>query len=229
MSIRRSGRGVLPPSRLARFLLPIIFAIVTTAIGGLAVHFYSVQQDMSERALHSQLLTILDGKTRQITEWRRLRLGLARVHADSAIANRSTEALIHGSKEPGLARDLQNRLRSICTNLNYAGAVIVDREGRVVLWEGRKFGDLQHVRAVMQQVMASGNIVERDFDVSELSHAPHLAINIPLRRLNAHRTTVRASLQLYTIEYSWRVGVIPRFAPGKCHFSNPCAMRGRRH
>ena len=57
----------------------------------------------------------------------------------------------------------------------------MDPAGRPVIWEGRKFGDSGHLKALMQRVTAAGDIVERDFDAAESPGAAHLGLNLPLR------------------------------------------------
>jgi PAS domain S-box-containing protein len=77
-------------------------------------------------------------------------------------------------------------LRSICADMHYAGAVLADLEGRPVLWEGRRFGDSSHLKSLMRSVIQAGDVVERDFDVAESPHAPHLGLNLPLRAGPGH-------------------------------------------
>ena len=72
-------------------------------------------------------------------------------------------------------------LRALCADLHYAGAVLVDPEGREVLWEGRRFGDLSHLKSLMRNVIQAGDVVQHDFDPAELPQAPHLGLNLPLR------------------------------------------------
>ncbi|MEO8597033.1 MAG: response regulator [Candidatus Solibacter sp.] len=181
MPNRRDGGGVLPSSRLAPFLLPLLFTIVAASIGGVTWRFYVEQKEVSDRALHAQLITTLEGKIRQIVEWRRERRGQARIISTGTFAVNTLRRAIGGRASPAEVAVLQERLRSICANLRYAGAVLVDADGKVILWEGRKFGDQEHLRRVMRQVIEAADTVERDFDVGERTHLPHTAINIPLR------------------------------------------------
>ena len=78
MSDRRVDVRVLPYSRLARYLLPALFAILAAAIGGVTWRFYASQKELTQRGAQSQLLTVADAKVREISEWRKGRLGEAR-------------------------------------------------------------------------------------------------------------------------------------------------------
>jgi len=83
MPERRVDRRALPYSRAARFLLPLLFALLTAAIGGVTWRFYASQKELTERGVQSQLLSVADTKVREIVNWRKGRLGEAR-----AITNR---------------------------------------------------------------------------------------------------------------------------------------------
>jgi len=180
MPDRCVDRRVLP-SRLARYLLPALFAILTTAIGGVTWRFYAGQKELTRRAAQSQLLTVADAKVREISEWRKGRLGEAHAFMADTFAAAAFERVIEGKAAASERAAAVDYLRSICTNMHYAGAVLADLEGRPVLWEGRRFGDSSHLKSLMRSVIQAGDVVDRDFDVAELAHAPHLGLNLPLR------------------------------------------------
>ena len=181
MPIRQAHGKALPPSKLAPQLLFGLFAVLTAAIGGVAWRFYVTQKEALERGVQTELLTIADTKVRQIAESRKVRLGEARaIMADTftlAALQRAVEGRTTGAEREAAA----GYLRSICANLRYAGAVLVDPAGQPVIWEGRKFGDSGHLKALMHRVAESGDIVERDFDAAESPGAAHLGLNLPLR------------------------------------------------
>jgi PAS domain S-box-containing protein len=181
MTSRRVEGKAPPSSKLAPYLLLGLFAVLTAAIGGVTWRFYVAQKEAFERGVQAQLLTIADTKVRQIAELRKARLG----EAHSIMANTFTLAAFQRVID-GRASQTENAavvayLRSICANLRYAGAVLVDPDGRQVLREGRRFGDSSHLKSLMQRVMQAGDIVERDFDAAESPGASHLGLNLPLR------------------------------------------------
>ena len=180
MPDRRTDGPVLP-SRLARYLLPGLFAILAAAIGGVTWRFYASQRELTERGVQSQLLTVADAKVREISQWRQGRLGEARAIMADTFMLAAFQRVIEDKATPSERVAAVDVLRSICANMHYAGAVLVDPEGRVVLWEGRRFGDTSHLKYLMRSVIQAGDVVERDFDAGELPHAPHLGLNLPLR------------------------------------------------
>src|ERR1017187_10327227 len=180
MSDRRVDGPVLA-SRLARYLLPALFVILTGAIGGVTSRFYASQKELTQRAAQAQLLTVADAKVREISEWRKERLGEARAIMADSFAVAAFERVIAGKAAPSERAAAVDYLRSICADMHFAGAVLADLEGRPVLWEGRRFGDSDHIKSLMRSVIPAVDVVERDFDVAELPHAPHLGFNLPLR------------------------------------------------
>src|ERR1035438_8416994 len=77
MPDRRADGQVLPHSRLARYLLPALFGILAAVIGAVTWRFYASQKELTRRAAQSQLLTVADAKVREISQWRKGRLGEA--------------------------------------------------------------------------------------------------------------------------------------------------------
>src|ERR1035438_3749385 len=181
MPSSRADRKALPPSTRPPYLLPVLFAIVAAAIGGVTWRFYVNQKETIERAAQSELLTVADIKVREISEWRQVRLGEARSIMADAFTLAALRRVIEAKAAPPERAAAADLLRSICANLRFAGAVLVDPEGRPVLWEGRRFGDAAHLKAVMRQVIQAGDIVEHDFDVAESSQPSHLGLNLPMR------------------------------------------------
>src|ERR1017187_4933207 len=186
MPDRRRVDGRVLPSRLARYLLPALFVILTAAIGGVTWRFYASQKELTERGAQSQLLTVADAKVKEISEWRKRRLGEARAIMADTFTVAAFERVIAGKAALFERAAAVDYLRSICADMHYAGAVLADLEGRPVLWEGRRFGDSSHLKSLMRSVIQAGDVVERDFDVAESPHAPHLGLNLPLRAGPGH-------------------------------------------
>src|ERR1035441_2121251 len=111
MPDRHVDGRVLPYSRLARYLLPALFAILTAAIGGVTWRVYAGQKELTQRAGQSRLLTVADAKVREISEWRKGRLGEARaIMADSftvAAFERAIEGKAAASERPAAGGDLR--------------------------------------------------------------------------------------------------------------------------
>ena len=144
MSDRRADARVLS-SRLARYLLPALFVMLTGAIGGVTWRFYASQKELTERGAQAQLLTVADAKVREISEWRKERLGEARAIMADTFTVAAFARVIEGRATASEHAAAADYLRSICANMHYAGAVLADLEGRPVLWEGRRFGGSGHL------------------------------------------------------------------------------------
>src|ERR1017187_3145112 len=172
---------VFSDSKLAPCLLLGLFAVLTAAIGGVTWRFAVVQREAVERGVQSQLLTVADTKVRQIAEWRRVRLGEARSIMADSITLAAFERVIEGRATPAEHAAVEEYLRSILGNLRYAGAALVNPEGRPVLLEGRTFGDSARLKGLMQRVMQARDVVERDFDIADSPETAHLGLNLPLR------------------------------------------------
>src|ERR1039457_3659952 len=153
MKDRRRVDGRVLPSRLARYLLPALFVILTAAIGGVTWRFYASQKELTQRGAQSQLLTVADAKVREISEWRKGRLGEARAIMSDTFMLAAFERVIEDKAAPSERAAAVDVLRSFCANMHYAGAVLVDPEGRMVLWEGRRFGDTGHLKSLMRSVI----------------------------------------------------------------------------
>jgi len=181
MPDRRVDGQALPYSKLARYLLPALFAILTAAIGVVAWRFYVSQKDLIRRGVQAGLLTVADAKVREISEWRKRRLDEARAIMADTFMLAALKRTIAGKAAPSEREAAVDVLRSICANLHYAAAVLVDPEGREVLWEGRRFGHSAHLKTLMRSVVQAGDIVEQDFDAGGLPPPAHLGLNLPLR------------------------------------------------
>src|SRR5664280_3342756 len=86
----------LPSSRLAPYLLPVLFAILAAAIGGVTWRFYVNQKETIERAAQTELLTVADTQVKEISEWRRVRLGEARSIMADAFTLAALRRVIEG-------------------------------------------------------------------------------------------------------------------------------------
>jgi len=181
MPDRHVDGRVLSHSKLARHLLPVLFAILAAVIGGVTWRFYASQKELTERGVQSQLLSVADTKVREISAWRKGRLGEARAIMADTFTMAAFERVMAGKAAPSERAAAVDYLRSICSDMHYAGAVLADLEGRPVLWEGRRFGDSGPLLSVMRSVTQAADVAERDFDVGELPQAPHLGFNLPLR------------------------------------------------
>src|SRR4051794_1377901 len=113
MPKRRDDGAVLPTSRLAPFLLPLLFTILVVAIGGVTWRFYVTQKEVFDRVLGEQLPTTADAKVRQLAEWRRARLGQAHLIASGAFVVPAMLRAITGEATESERDAVQEKLRAI--------------------------------------------------------------------------------------------------------------------
>jgi PAS domain S-box-containing protein len=176
-----AGQGkALHPSERAPYLLVGLIVLLTAAIGGIAWKFHLQQKTAFESEVKSRLLTIANNKVRQINEWRQVRMGEARAVMDDPLAIAAFQRVIEHRATAAERRQVESLLESMCRNLHYAGARLMEPEGRTVVSAGRRFGDDAHLRELTEMVMRQGDIVERDFH-NDSYGATHLGLNLPLR------------------------------------------------
>ena len=124
MPDRHVDGRVLSHSKLARHLLPVLFAILAAVIGGVTWRFYASQKELTERGVQSQLLSVADTKVREISAWRKGRLGEARAIMADTFTMAAFERVIAGKAAPSERAAAVDYLRSICLDMHYAGAVL---------------------------------------------------------------------------------------------------------
>src|SRR5947207_9791785 len=88
-----------PPSARAPYPLLLLFAVLVTAIAGLAYRYHVAQKDAIEHEVHKQLLAIADMKIMHITGWRAEKLGEARMVLNSRLTLLGVQRLIEGRSD----------------------------------------------------------------------------------------------------------------------------------
>jgi hypothetical protein len=175
-----TGKALDAPSR-APYLLLGLLALLSIAIGGTAWMFHLQQKTAFESEVKSRLLAIADGKVRQINEWRQVRLREAHLLMEDPFVLDAFQRVIAGRSSPEDRGRAVGLLSALCRNQLYAGAELVDLQGRVALSAGRRFGDDAHFLGLMRTVLATGDIVQRDLHLTDGEGGPHLGLNVPLR------------------------------------------------
>ncbi|MCU1237338.1 MAG: multi-sensor hybrid histidine kinase [Candidatus Solibacter sp.] len=177
-----SGPGkALRASARAPYLLFGLLAMLTAAIGLTGWTFHVRQKAAFESEVNSRLLAIADSKVRKISEWRRERMGEARTLMEDPLAQSAFARVIDGRASAEERARAAGFLASICRNMNYAGAVLVDPAGHVPMYQGRLLGDSKHFRGLIETLMRTGDIVERDLHMEEAAPEAYFGVNVPLR------------------------------------------------
>jgi PAS domain S-box-containing protein len=169
-----------PSVRRTPYQVIALFLALACSIGAVTWRYHVGQREAVERQVKNQLMTIADSKVKQVSEWLDQRMGEAR----SLLANRMTlsviERLSDGRGTAAEAADVNEWLAANCRELQFANAIVTNREGSRIASAGRTFGDETHIRSVALEVIAEGRIRLRDLH-NEPGVGTHLGLNIPLR------------------------------------------------
>jgi PAS domain S-box-containing protein len=177
MRVSNSSAKELRTSEHTPYLLFGLLTLLAFAIGGTAWKFHLDQKTAFENEIKNRLTSIANNKARRARDWRDAWENEARALMEDPVA---IAALRSAVRSGGADSRVEAMLDSMCRNLHYAGAVLLDPEGRVRLRSGQRFGDDGHLAELTKQVVGAGQIVETDFQRSATGKI-HLGINLPLR------------------------------------------------
>ncbi|MBZ5622962.1 MAG: PAS domain S-box protein [Acidobacteriia bacterium] len=169
------------PSPRTPYQLLALLVVLAGAIAGVAYRYHLGQKEAIEHEVRNQLLAIADMKVKQISEWRSRRLGEARTIMADRITQAVMQRLVSGRGGESDRSALLACLQALCRELRYAGATLVDRQGRVILQFGRQNGSAEHLRQITGEVIRKNEIVVRDFHLDEATGVIHSGLNLPLR------------------------------------------------
>lgn len=166
-------------NRTYRTLLAIFFAMVAViCLEG--YHFYSEQRDAAQRDVTNELQAIADLKAEQIVAWRRERLADATALTADRAFLASIDSAIAGRSSPAKKQETLLELTNFCQIYQYANAVVLDSNGKVILQYGKLYGGADHFRKILAEFGTHEGAVLRDLQ-AEGGGGFHLGLNIPLR------------------------------------------------
>jgi two-component system, cell cycle sensor histidine kinase and response regulator CckA len=193
------------------YLLTALFLLAAAAISAVAYRFHQTEKIVIENEVHNQLLGIADLKVRQLTDWRGERFGDASVLMSNKMMMPVLERILAGTAGAGERNQAIDWMTTICERLHYANAVLVNRQGKVVLRVGRPMGTARHFEEISQEVLQAGKPVFRDFHSDGKDDPIHLGINLPLARsvqspaFGALLLGIDPDKHLYKLIESWPV------------------------
>jgi two-component system cell cycle sensor histidine kinase/response regulator CckA len=155
-------------------------AVLVIAIAGLTYRYHLDQKESIKAEVRNSLLAISDAKVRQITDWRRERMGDARLIMADAMELAAMRRFIAGSGASDRA-EIEAWLGAFNDAMSYAGACITDARGRVVLTMGRRFGGDEALRKAALEAIGRGEPILTSFHRDDPSGPIHLGLNVPLR------------------------------------------------
>ncbi len=162
-----------------RSLLAIFAVLVVTICAG-GYRFYATQRDAVQREFTNELQAIADLKAEQIVEWRRERLGDARVITADPALLRDIQSITVGRASSGKRQEMLGWLENFRKAYQYSNAVLLDANGKEILRRGQLFGNGAHFAKLLSEIAATKKTILRDLHTEE-DGAYHLGLNVPLR------------------------------------------------
>jgi PAS domain S-box-containing protein len=163
------------------YQLLALFVVLAAAIGAMAYRFHIEQKDTIERDVRNQLLTIADIKVKELSTWRSSQLGEARAILADRMALTVVRRVVAGEASASDRAAVDAWMDALCRHLRYAGALLLDRQGKPVLTAGQRFGNDEHLRRIAAEMLQAGDVAVRDFHRDAPSGPVHLGLNLALR------------------------------------------------
>ena len=163
------------------YQLLALFVVLAAAIGAMAYRFHIEQKDTIERDVRNQLLTIADIKVKELSTWRSSQIGEARAILADRMALTVVRRVVAGEASASDRAAVDAWMDALCKHLRYAGALLLDRQGKPVLTAGQRFGNDEHLRRIAAEMLQAGDVVVRDFHRDAPSGPVHLGLNLALR------------------------------------------------
>jgi PAS domain S-box-containing protein len=158
-----------------------LFMVLATAIGVMTYWSHIEQKNTVERDVRNQLLTIADIKVRDLSEWRSMQLGQARAILGDPMTLTVLRRVVAGDASASERAAAHAWMDALAKHLYYANVLLLDRQGKLVLSVGQKFGGDEHFRQIAEETLQGGDVVLRDFHRDTPSGPVHLGLNLALR------------------------------------------------
>jgi two-component system, sensor histidine kinase and response regulator len=171
--------------------LIVLLIIVASGIILAGVYYFRIQRDNILLNSKQELATIADLKMRQITQWRKERMGDGIFLSHNVSFIRQYSQYLNGNKDKTLRNDLLRSLKSLSENFDYRNALIVDKDYNTVLFypdQDTIIGD--YLRARLDEVIRNGDVVLTDLHQTSKVSFVHLDLLIPLKKPDAPDTIV---------------------------------------
>lgn len=167
----------------SRFPLYILFtfALLVIGISAAAYVFYSHHSRFMEASARNDLVAIADIKVREITDWRKERLGDAKVIYSSTSIIRRIQQFIQNPRSPGVRKELLSWMKSLPDSYQYRSVLLLDPRMRVRLSVGdeeRLVGST--AVSLAESALKQRRIVFSDLRRGEVRNVVRLDIFVPL-------------------------------------------------
>lgn len=160
--------------------LLLTFFVLSLNIWAAGYHYYHKEKESIQKDKQEDLLAIADLKVKQITEWRRERLGDGEILSQDPFFAFHVREWFQG-KDPGLKQKILSRMRSFQEYYQYKSLVLMDSAGhiRLAMPEGKEILG-PDARQLTAQAMRTGKIVISNLYKSKIQDIIRLTIVIPL-------------------------------------------------
>ncbi|MCX6333227.1 MAG: PAS domain S-box protein [Bacteroidia bacterium] len=162
--------------------LIVLFFIITTVIISGGVAYYTVQKKEALANSIQELSTIADLKIRQITQWRRERIGDGTFLSQNISMKRQISLFIQHPGDIKLRRDIIEDLKSLTDNYDYKNVLFLDKKCNVILFypdQDTVIGD--YLKDKLPGVIRDGEVVLTDLHQTGKVSFIHLDLLVPLK------------------------------------------------
>lgn len=142
--------------------------------------YYLRQSQALEASVSSALSAIADTKARQLASWRSERLGDGNMLASAWVMELADRVLSRRASSAADRTALLDVMQRTISAFHYAGAVLVDREGRAVLQIGAMNVDPDRLRKLAGAAAVSGGVMLTDLYRRSGSGAPWMSLTVPV-------------------------------------------------
>lgn len=165
----------------------LVMGGLAAAIAGGGFGFYNIQKHDIEQDVHQHLREVVALKVAEIAEWRKERLGDARVATAAAMLSGDAAKEVEGQASPKMRQTVLAWLDSMRASYDYASVSITDKEGNIRAVSGELLGPADGYRALAKEVAESGEAVIREFAPGNGSTKPHLVLAAALNEAGGKR------------------------------------------
>jgi hypothetical protein len=195
------------PNQLGRILI-LSLACWYLAIIAAVWWYYTVQKRETEGAALRAIFAVSAGKTSQVANWRRERIGDGHVVMSSAVMRTARRVLSSRTVADRDRTDLLDLMRRLAGAFLYTDAALVDLDGnvRVRLHEddadSPQFGNDSR-RTFARQADTASDVILSDLTAETRTKAPLMSLTVPVTHLGAFILDIDPSRFLYPYMEAW--------------------------
>ena len=182
--------------------LIIIFLLLGIGIGASGYFYYKDQKEQMKKHIGEELTAIADLKADQISNWRKERMGDAKVIFENSIVISASFDWLKNPQDLVLKQRILKWMRSLKENYDYEGVLLLDHKKTVRLSvpEGKTL-DCSYIQNQVAEALRKNKIIMTDLHKSEPFSHIHIGIVIPLLSLKGEKISSIAAFLLQVDPY----------------------------